>query len=233
MNESLEHKEEVPGFTPEIAALGEPVYRIMKQLRAGFEQGQYQVIIGDDASGRIPALIVGEVAGKICHDAGREQPMIRFFAGSRFYGTLIDKTSSKWLNKKETIKETLSLIDWHSKALLVTETISTGASLELLIEQLRELGIQHEIAVVSLNGESEPKKKLEEKLGVPIYAGGSGLPPIYNKKTLSGVVKKPQETYAVPLREADESADNFSVKQSREDVHILAEHIYERLKEEK
>ncbi|MBI5420722.1 MAG: hypothetical protein HZA35_00180 [Parcubacteria group bacterium] len=49
----------------EIVELEEPIQRLLDQLRPHLEKNEYRLIIGDDASGRIPTLIMRKVMDTI------------------------------------------------------------------------------------------------------------------------------------------------------------------------
>ena len=94
----IEARKEVIGvhFT-EIAELEQPITRILKQIiRDG---RKYDLIIGDDTSGRIPTLIIGRVLNAFAQE--REQKKIpvrfadRFFETSDEMGKIFEKFSKK------------------------------------------------------------------------------------------------------------------------------------------
>jgi len=74
-------KEEAEIKHEEIAHVEEPMKRIFEQISANFEKGEYDLMIGIDASGRIPALILFKLASHIYKKSGYPAPMFRFIAG--------------------------------------------------------------------------------------------------------------------------------------------------------
>ncbi len=69
---------------PEIAELEKPLGKILGQLRRHIDMNQYKLVLGDDTSGRIPALIMWRVLSALAEQRGQEKPKISFIAGSRY-----------------------------------------------------------------------------------------------------------------------------------------------------
>ena len=67
----------------EILMLANPMEEILSRMRKQIESGEYRLIIGDDASGRIPALILNKVLSAFYQKLGYKSPQTIFFAGSR------------------------------------------------------------------------------------------------------------------------------------------------------
>ena len=65
----------------EIANVEEPMRKIFEQISGNFERGEYDLMIGTDASGRIPALIIFKLAKHIYEKSSHPLPMFRFIAG--------------------------------------------------------------------------------------------------------------------------------------------------------
>lgn len=75
--------EKGPGIeSPKISSLREPFQKIFLKLQESIDSGEYNLIIGDDASGRIPALVVRNFIKEVYAKRGYPKPATRFFAGS-------------------------------------------------------------------------------------------------------------------------------------------------------
>ncbi|MDO8600884.1 MAG: hypothetical protein Q7R73_04775 [bacterium] len=70
---SIEHEE--------ILELREPIEKILTALKDSIEKGEYQLVIGDDKSGRIPTFILHKVIGALYEKHDHPRPRTRFFAG--------------------------------------------------------------------------------------------------------------------------------------------------------
>lgn len=229
----------------EIGELEEPIQKILEQLRDKIENGEYGVIVGDDASGRVPALIFDKVIKGAYQENNHEQPQTLFFAGSRVTHGSLGK-GEKFEKKKfaaNFLKRGLLGKKLKGKALIVTDTIETGGSLESIAGGLKEAGIEFDIATICMlsdrTQEEFPavKEELERKLGGEVYYGyaGSEVPQIFAKHNLSGVYKDPRKPFAEPspiLKERKWGvAENRFLKpahiEAREDVKVLAEDLLE------
>src|SRR3989344_5225669 len=67
--------------TPEAEAieeLREPLAGMVRELKNDLAEGSYDLIIGDDASGRLPAIVIGNIAQSLAKQTHREPPTVRF-----------------------------------------------------------------------------------------------------------------------------------------------------------
>lgn len=82
MSEDLKTEKQTENFEfVEIADLEAPLRRIIEQLKERLKRGDYGLIIGDDASGRIPAIILGNFIKKISEQNGLNGPETIFIPG--------------------------------------------------------------------------------------------------------------------------------------------------------
>jgi len=253
---NLEKSDEREVVFKEVAELELPIKIIIEKIRPRIENGEYGLIIGDDASGRIPTLILGNFIQKISEERGMEKPNIIFIPGklrSRIFGRDNDrKEFEEYVGKFGATKE--------KRVLLVTDTILSGGSLEILVKLLKRSGYICDIATIGIEGEpvdtEAPPKDLEyldtyeNKLsGAEIISGEykseessySSTPKIYKEKTLSGVTKKAGQTRSKTIKseELDEQEKEWiqlQINQARKDTSIVTEHLiswYESLPNEK
>lgn len=224
--------------------LEEPLARVLEKLRPELERGEYRLIIGDDASGRIPALIVGEVVRKLCEEKGFPKPLIRFVAGSTglssydeeskfakvrdFFRAVKDDIESEKQKEKRSFFK--SQQKW--KALIVTDIVASGASVGVLVNALRENGIVGDIATVSmLNNTME--ESLSRKLRTKVVGRSDYPPGIYRKERLHGVSKNIHDLFAEPLQRGDFGnilddvlpVTSAAINESREVAHKIADRL--------
>lgn len=224
----------------EIAQLQEPVQNILEQIKDKINAGEYGTIIGDDASGRIPALIFNEVINSIYIEAGHEKIDTKFLAGSKYLneGALESKTKKlndvllKWgLNKEENRPKTV---------LVVTEAVALGKGMRALAAALYNVGINFDIVTISLVGGTQSETDLEEveaNLGAKIYYGTRKIPGIYNRKDISGVYKNPGDVFSIPHKKILQKGYYMeptrklikrtlkNTRQARKDAHILSKYL--------
>lgn len=132
-----------------------------------------------------------------------------------------------------------------TKALLVTEAYYTGATLKLLVESLKKLGIQVDIATIGIVPDQDLANNIQTLLNTRVFYGNYSPPPTYPRKRF-GVKKKeseksttasPASPYSVPAREridentmtAEEIAELIAqqkpINESRHDVALIADEL--------
>ena len=194
----------------EAAAIKElhlPIEKIIKELLPNIERGEYSVILGDDASGRIPTLIIGEIIEAVYKDRDMMSPLIKFIAGSTFFTeSELERHTKQRLVQDHIakIKKEVNRNDW--KALIVTDTIDLGRSMDVLMKGLQENGLTADIATIGIVTSSSGSN-LESKWGTKVVCGMFGKPMIYSSAIfggggeLSGVRKNPKDLFSTPLKE--------------------------------
>lgn len=173
---------------------------LLEKLRPDIEKGSYGIIVGDDASGRLPALVLWNVLKHVYKDKEFPPPQLRFVAGSRRANN--PKLKAQLLiEKTEELKAELGN---SKKVLIVTETISTGSALTPLIDALKQVSIEFKIATLTkiYTSRSISSTILEEEL--IIGYDDADLPKIFNQEVLSGVTKRPDNLHAWPYTRRNE-----------------------------
>lgn len=201
----------MPSQEQAVRDLKVPIQDIIKQIRPEIEQGAYRLIIGDDASGRIPAFIVGHVCKKIYEKNGLTPPHVRFIAGSTM---LDDQAREKKLGLvTEQIAKIRSRVAQNSntngKVLIVTDTISSGLSMGVLMEALKANNWQADVATIGLLKDTfdifdRKRRGFEKQWGTRIIYSLNSTPDVYKRKSLSGVTKDAPQLFAVPTGDSEE-----------------------------
>lgn len=231
--------EEAEISNKEIESLEVSIEKILKGFMVKQVAKNLDLIIGDDASGRIPTLVISKFYNSIAEKVGREKPEIRtiFIAG----GTkdvmdpkqLADIKQRKKEEIKNLIEKQAGLLEMEPKKMavsVVTDVIFNGNTLELLTEALKEMGIRYNILSVSLAVESK-RDELEKKLGGYIKYGDEGIPGVWQKYRLAGVVRKQDagEIFAKPITQGQKEEIKKEMQEdintARNDVNILAEKL--------
>ncbi len=210
----------------EIKELEKPIENLIKELKEAIDKGEYDALIGDDTSGRIPTLILKGIIGKryesLNPGAGpkeKRESLKTFFVvgggGSELNTGLVD------FFKK--IKP-----DIKKKALFVTEYMSYGSSIINIGRFLEEAGIPFDVASVVAKGSREEyladwarefKGPNDHRLFIDDMGGYHGVPKIWGRWNLAGVQKNRGEVHAEPNITAGETA------KAREDVKLMAGRI--------
>lgn len=144
------------------------------------------MIIGDDASGRIPALVMWHTRKDIYVRHGYSPPLLRFVAG----GAGRSVNSKEELNKHvERMKnDSTQATAETGKALIVTDTIFTGGSLNHLLQDMKNLQWGFDIATIGTLDKNR-MLEMEKEYGTKVVWGVIGTPDIYKMRP-PGVYKE-------------------------------------------
>jgi hypoxanthine phosphoribosyltransferase len=190
-------------------------HKPINELRKQIENGDYKIIIGDDASGRVSALIWRDFLNHVNTENDRAGVETFFLAGSK----TLDAAQTREKIKAITdyligqrvngptepvsgirIKEKIS--SKNDKVLIVTDTINSGQSLIPLTQALSATGTRYDIVTNSLLT-VVPQVVLESNLGARIHCGEKRTedyaPLVYKDVAASGVVKNDEDLFATPV----------------------------------
>lgn len=154
----------------------EPTKKMLEPILENIKNGDYQLLIGDDASGRIPALIVRKFINNAYKHANRPAILTRFIAGSKADDDIgmVSKSSigkrtghyvdsgekvrslkvEKWKKVKSYIKKLKDESSPHiDNAIVVTEYIEHGDGLIPVMMGLRKNAITATLLTVYMDAE--------------------------------------------------------------------------------
>jgi len=195
-----------------------PILSIVEQLRPEIEKGEYKLILGDDASGRIPTFIIGHVCKTIYEANNMRPPLVRPIAGS---SKLNRSDENKKLNMvaaqigKMKATATRYFGNDLGKVLIMTDTITGGSSVGVLIEALRENDWKADVATIGITPGGKIKKTLERDWDSRIVYAMEGTPEIYGRTNLSGVIQDRTWTSA-KNKEKKDTENNDEEKNNKE-----------------
>lgn len=165
----------------EIAELEAPLRLVIEQILSKIEAGHYSTIIGVDASGRIPTLVISRFIKHVYGEFGLEDPRVIFIAG---------------MSKNKEVEKYLDEIGLSAKegVLLVEDTLVTGSSVESLTQALNSRGINFDFATVGAfvyDNVQLYKDRIKHSTGADnVYFGSKGQPLIYKQRHLGGSENK-------------------------------------------
>lgn len=195
----------------EMKELLNPLKEVIVKLKEKIKNNEFDLVIGDDASGRIPALILY----KFLRDEYKKQNKdirIVFLAGSRETEQLEDKK-----NKMAEFLQS-QLVD-NQNVLIVTELIHRGDSLVPLTDVLQKLHSKYDVATVGVLRKYR-LPDLENKLGVSVIWGEEGHPKIDGSNVVAGVKKNYEDLFSTRLDMNEKERKIFL--DGRHDVEIIA-----------
>lgn len=197
------------------------ISRLILELKCKFLE--YDTILSDDVGGRIPSLIFYYLINKKRKEEGRPPIKIYFLACS---ANTDNRTNALWnflYKKKECI----------GKALVVTEYISSGTTISRLTHLLESVGINFDIASVSINDEA---KMYPQHVSKRLYYGdvGDSGEDLYSKREEAGVEKNyskenphPELYPNYPMLEKSYYAERIS--STRDDIKVIADELFKLL----
>lgn len=186
------------------------------------ELAQYDMIISDDASGRLPSMFFRRIINKKRQEAGLPEVDTFFVAGGRHGWDEI---------KAEMVDFFKSKGKSHGRTLLVTEYIESGRSINEIVKLLEAAGIDFDLASVSVaSQDSISKSKKEEKKFIDhLRYGGINDGGLYFYGHAGvGVVKDQRKNYNSkqihPVKKTTVSQEEINV--SRKNMNFLADSLY-------
>ncbi len=231
--------ETIKKFIPEVEDLRRPTEKILSEIYPEIERGAYQAIIGDDASGRIPALLFRKIINSLYTERGFPTLETRFVAGSRNYQMTDEEIERKQSLLSEFIHGLRNDLEKKhnkpiQKVLIVTEYVETGKALDPLIQTLKEYQIDFDVVTIDVS--DSMTEEAPKRWGKDIIFGrnSDSLPKIYGESRLNGVEKNARELFSTPAREKSpcENGEASEMAIAREDANLLAKEILEKLKKD-
>lgn len=211
---------------------------ILRKLRRKIRTGSYELLVGDDASGRIPTLVLRKVLSALFQEEGHAPPSTIFLSGisgdqgasrqriCRIQSAIAKRvqTNNRVINfAYSSIARFLGgyLQDLRQKrALVVTEYIYSGGHIRPIVKGLHRNHIGTDVAALI-----SEKKRI---CGTPVIYGvwgrqpGRSLP-FYGSGSINGVCKEISSAalYTKPVE------DMRSLRLARQDVCSLSEELIE------
>jgi uncharacterized protein YihD (DUF1040 family) len=221
---------------PEIAQLEDGVYNILSRIKTRIDAGEYKLVVGCDASGRIPTLIVERVLKELYRRKGGGPLETRFYAGA--YSYITDEKRHEKLKK---IFDSVAgaLKEHPGRVLVVTEAVLTGTSLVPILQVLKHLRASFDVATTSSRnnmragaGERNYSNPLFEYMDPNnIITGEAKYAGITHNANISGVVKDYEDAFSRSYKEeykGDPAAQRRiqqGVNNSRSDVDAVVHNL--------
>lgn len=201
---TLQRAEAVGDFTIKdreyIEELEKPILHILNQLVNKIKKGTYKLIIGEDASGRIPTLIIAYALKAIYEKQGFQPSIVRFIAGSSNLPISLREQKVVDVTRQiEKIKTTVKKRHQTSgETLIVTDTIHSGDSIKVFVNALKKNRMKFQIATIGITS-LQTFHELQGQ-GISIVKGQDYTPDIWGMHALHGVKKVPRGLFARPYR---------------------------------
>ncbi len=200
-----------------------PVYDAVRTIAAAIGEhqlGSYGLVVGDDTSGRLPALILRAIMNRVRERDGHPKVPIVFLQTGSYKWLSEERQEKAWARRAEIWSRLAG-----QRALVVTEYMATGEHLAQFSKLLGEAAIPFDVATLGSEGLSS---KVIATSQVPddthIFDGEGGLL-LYRKPHLTGLS---HEKHGEPKRER---VPRECVAAARLHVKTIAEKVDERLQQ--
>lgn len=181
----------------------------------------YDTIVGDDASGRLPTLVMANLIGRKRIQQGLSSPSVFFLSG----GTNIANETVA----RDTIKEISDLIDKDSnkekrKILIVTEYMNSGESMRILVDEFNKHSVFPDICTLETQVPAEIIWKGQKG---NLYSGSSNTIAgkiFFVNSQLSGV----ESVFgsAISKRKDLSKRDFIETIEAHKDMRLIAEELW-------
>lgn len=214
----------------EIENLEPLALNVVRQLKEAIEKNEYDLIIGDDRSGRLPALILGKIINKY-HSDNKSIKTI-FIAGGN---------SGSWSEEKQDriVEHIKGVAANLKKALFVTESIGLGGGTISFIESLEKANLDFGIVCFEPGFDADYYNALDEFSRHKFVIGRQkSKSEDYVTHRIIGSftgVHKVEKNILVERNNEDDSLewDPEKIAGARKDIDLMAEKIYKQVWESK
>jgi len=182
-------------------------------LEIGDQASDFDTVLSDDASGRLPSLFFRSIIDVARKKEGKD-PVQTFFIAGGFIDSKRESEVNAFIERK---KQELG------RTLLVTEYVFSGGSVRQLMQMLRKNGIDFDVAVLSsLKDEKTLAKNAASSSRIHIgEMGDSAAGAFYGHDRASGVDKRYESEGSAHPKRYD-GADREEMTKARNDMKILA-----------
>ena len=199
---------------------------LIDRLKEPLREGRWESVLGDDVSGRLPALVIGDLMARVARERGRDAPSRFFIPGRRQERSLLSQEEEYLRSIKERLGQ---------RTLLVTEYIASGGTMKALASLLNREGIPFDIAAVSSEKTAEEMKREERFQDAQFYIGTTEKPLLgfvfWARGAVTGIEKRAHEQE--PLATRNFWADPELVVAARKKAQEMADELYEKYFAEK
>ncbi len=211
----------------EVSRAAEEVRDLLPYLAPGLRNGAYDVILGEDTSGRLPALLIYRVA-QVALGAGA--PPLVFLQSERGSGV-----PGPMRDRFERLAPALSGMA-GGRALIVTDNLGHGGSVRNTLTLLAEAGIQADVVALSLSYLPEHYTSFPDwPEGTRLFAGRGSPDLLWNRPDLTGYSRDKEHQLrrvagetrvtAGPHAVLGAERDGAKIAAARQDIAAIAQRL--------
>src|SRR3989344_105859 len=243
-DQSIYSQEEIKEIPRKLLDLEEPIRKILKDILPNIEKGDYQLIIGDDASGRIPTLIFDKFIKAVYKEKGFNASQTIFFAGSSFLWSRGGEPMEKMLDDMQNYVENINRERGQriKNALIVTDSIISGSSISPIIEALKAADITPDLVVIGVQpperGNYIDAQDRNRRIGVindpsirKYSVGMDRFPKVLGDHETSGVYKNEKDLFSTRYKDYDGIGEEYGneiqdkTNKARGGVSIISDNL--------
>lgn len=213
----------------EMKAIEESSVSLIASMKEAIDSEKYDVLIGDDASGRIPTLTIWNVMKERMREKHPDwSPEMQRKALQTYFvaGGQDNPNSAELKDYFSKVKERAD-----KRVLLITEYIESGQSIFRLGKMLEDLEIPFDIATLQFSTEGDDREQevrdflIRHKIYIGDISYSEGAPAIYGKTTLSGVFKvtDPEINPSMMAHSIPAKVDPLDLTKAREDMKQISD----------
>jgi hypothetical protein len=182
---------------------------------------EYDTIIGDDVSGRLPTLVIADLARKKRSQMELPSPQVFFInAGSNVKD--FDKSPKTLPLIRDLIKKHAS---HNRKILIVTEYVATGDSISILADEFRKQNLKPDLCILDSSYDPIIINSLADyKIFLGVVKGGCGGQ-FHNNPSLTGLHSVDYSPTAAKYLSRYLTKDD--IVEARRDMKLLANYLWQ------
>lgn len=199
--------------------------KILDKIAEKIRNQNYGMVLGVDAGGRLPSLLIGKAINKVYGSNRQEKIDINFIAGHKnenFVGDLNSYFSGPMF---QSIKQN------KKEVLLVDDVVESGNSIKPVIEALNNQGIPFEFVTLSVSDNvyhspSYDKKltmgSIQEYLDTDVIYGDFGvISSVYGKPQMVGVKKNRNSLHSISINTDTTKNDPLNIPRFGEGQRVV------------
>ncbi len=229
MEKPKDNKKQIPEFKLEVFKKTLKFFEnAIDELAENISEHKYDIVVGDDVSGRLPTLVLHGVMKKVYTSDGVDSPKLLFFKGNKGgWGVDIEEFKMWKENMQKELLRYLQegIINKNSKILIVTEFVKNNNTILNFNEIFGKIGLGFEVLALQRDVNAPYFREGEIKVhDAGVVYDNPGFVPFCNPvdKKFTGI-KKSKNSDA--LAGINKEANKLDIKTAREDIKKMIDYL--------
>ncbi len=207
----------------ETAELAGSMAALLDQLREPVRNDEYGFIVGDDTSGRVPALILAKAINAYRTEHGLRKLPVVFIEGIKL------PHSSEQVKAFAARTRLLKDVPQGKRALIVTERVGGGQNVRSIMERVNDLGFSSDVATLGGASSGQLAQLVEQgywRQGTRGFSADGRTGIVLDRSDLSGL--KPRRKFD-PHPVIQGRANRHALEAIRKDIQAVTPFLSQRL----